>query len=66
MDSVATPEVGKELKEYILEYKENYDPLYMMQLLVELLEKQWVNLSEEDYRQFAGCHNLLAAIVRNE
>jgi hypothetical protein len=59
-------EVGRGLQEHILEYKQACDPLYTMALLIDLMRKSQADLSEEDWRQLAGCHNLLAAVLRNE
>lgn len=50
----------------IVQYKEAYDPLLMMGLIFELGRTQRENLTDEQWRQISGCHELLAAIFRNE
>jgi len=50
----------------IAQYLEVSDPLHMMSLLMQFAQTRRYDLSDEQYREISCCHNLLAAIFRNE
>jgi hypothetical protein len=59
-------DISEALQRRVAQYKEAHDPLYMMGLLFDFASRRADDLSEEDWRQIAGCYNMLAAMVRNE
>lgn len=63
---VNTETINTKTQQSIVRYKEAFDPLLMMGLIFELGRTQRENLTDEQWRQISGCHELLAAIFRNE
>jgi len=58
--------INPKTQQSIVQYKEAYDPLMMMGLIFELGRTQRDSLTDEQWRQISGCHDLLATIFRNE
>lgn len=59
-------QINPKAQEYITHYMEACDPLAMTSLLMQFGRIQRNDLTDEEYRQIAGCHNLLIALYRNE
>lgn len=59
-------EISEKTQKHICNYLTACDPLLMMSLLMEFGRVQRHDLTDEEYRQISACHNLIAALFRNE